>query len=677
MSKPEKSYSQLQFDQATVSIDEIIQATVRAVIAESGGNRSIVGGTSTPESSRGSQSFSNKEIAKLLSSFDGQNDNVDVTAFIEKTEAVKAAYEEISHCNTENGVLVKQLIKTSKVKHTETMDTGHKLEKFVLKALEAKLSVNVKNCGLVLDLSFPVFGAFLDAIGADFVVEGKCPISLKTELKLNKKTNNYMQVDASEQPQLLSGRLCQIVCVITGTLTALSDGMQYGWTSPSLSVLQSPSSTIKIKDADIIWLEYLYMLGGLTGLPITVYLLDKLGRKKSMLIAAVENLVAWILLGTANSVEMLFVARFLAGLGGDINFVATPTYIAEISDKEIRGCLGSVIYIMMSIGILLIYCIGPFVSITMSSGIGAFFIIIQLATFPFMPRSPYYLLVKNQIEEARKSLQILKSSKNVENDLNEIGEIIRRENQDRGRPLDLFKIKSNRKAFFIMAALNFGQHFSGISVMLMNFHTILEDAESIISSSTAAILFSFLMLLACFVSAAIIDKAGRKFLLGTSSFLTGVLLLILASYFSAKNSGINVSNYNWVPIFVILFYAIVFKCGLGLVPIVITAELYPTNIKAVGCAVSDAMYLLAGGISLILYHILMDHFGIQVPLFLFGFCCFVVGCFLILVVPETKGKTLEEIQQMLKGEFRKVHQTEKVFSKPSKNSEANYNSNLP
>ncbi|KAK5639483.1 hypothetical protein RI129_011221 [Pyrocoelia pectoralis] len=86
---------------------------------------------------------------------------------------------EISHCNTEKGVLVEQLIGTSKVKHTEAMDRGH----------------SVKNCGLILDPSFPVLGASPDAIGADFVVEVKCPTSIKTELnyiKDGKINNRYL-----------------------------------------------------------------------------------------------------------------------------------------------------------------------------------------------------------------------------------------------------------------------------------------------------------------------------------------------------------------------------------------------------------------------------------------------------------------------------------------------------
>lgn len=450
--------------------------------------------------------------------------------------------------------------------------------------------------------------------------------------------------------KVFPGNTPQILATVTGTLTALSDGMQYGWSAPIIPVLQLPSSPVKIEDSDIVWIENIYLLGGLVGIPLTMYILDKFGRKNTMLIAAVLYLIAWLLVAFASSVVEIFVARFITGLASDTNYVATPVYIAEISQKKIRGRLGSLIYIMMLMGILLIYSIGPFISIVASSSVGAAIIVVQLLTFSFMPESPYYLLVKNKKHEARRALQILRSTKDVDDELNEIAEVVEKENKARGRPLELFTVKSNRKAITIMTVLCFAQHYSSISVMLMNIHMILEDAATILPASTAAIIFSALMLFACIFSALLIDKIGRKVLLFTSSFLTGVSLLVLASYFAVKNSSVDVTDYNWVPVVAVMSYAVTFKCGLGLIPIVMTAELFPTNIKAIGCTVSDAMYVTAGASSIYLFHFLHKEYGMHVPFFLFGCSCLLVGMFAIFVIPETKGKTLDEIQKILKGE---------------------------
>ncbi|KAK4875798.1 hypothetical protein RN001_012220 [Aquatica leii] len=429
----------------------------------------------------------------------------------------------------------------------------------------------------------------------------------------------------------VSGRLSQVLAVVSGTLTALSDGMQYGWTSPMSSILLSPSSPIAATQKDIVFLEIIYMVGGICGIPLTIYMIDKIGRKHAMLMSAVESLIAWIVIGTSSSLVLLYVARFITGVAADVNFVTAPVYIAEISDKHIRGSLGSIVYVMMMIGILLIYSIGPYVSIAVSSLVGASILIVQLLTFSCMPESPYYYLLKNRKEDARKSLQIFRPTEDVDEELDEMEEIVKKENLERGNIFELFTVKSNLKAVLIMTVLN------------------TEDAASFLSTNTAAIIFSSVMLVSCTFSGCIIDKAGRKVLLYTSSFLTGVSLLLLAAYFTVKIEGANVSTFNWVPVFAVMLYAFTYKYGLGLVPIVLTAEIFPTNIKACGVTYADLIYVVAGMLSIFIFHTLQSNFGMDVPFYLFGCCCMLTCLFSILVIPETKGKTLDEIQSILKG----------------------------
>ncbi|KAK4875796.1 hypothetical protein RN001_012218 [Aquatica leii] len=448
---------------------------------------------------------------------------------------------------------------------------------------------------------------------------------------------------------MLQGRLPQLIAVLSATISAVSDGMHYGWTAPVLPLLQLPNSSIKVTETDVVWLENIYMLGGFAGLPITIYSVDKFGRKKSILIACVKSIVSWILIAFATSVEFLYVARFLSGMAGDVAFVSVPMYIGEIADRKIRGVLGSCIYFMMLLGIMILYSVAPFVSLPTSSAVACSFLIIQLLTFPFMPDSPYHLLLKGDTEGAKKSLEKLRANKNVEKELEDISAAVQRQKTERGRPIDLLIVKSNRKALLIMTVLNGSQHFSSISVMLMNVHSIIDDGASVISSNMAAIIFSALMFVALLIAAVLIDKLGRKILLTSSSILTGLSLLTLATYFAVKNSGTDISSYNWIPVAAVMLYAIVFRCGLGSVPIVMTAELFPTSVKAMGMTISDCSYVLFSVASIYMYQHLRVEYGIHVPFFIFSGSCFFAAAFALFYIPETKGKTLEEIQQILKG----------------------------
>lgn len=451
-------------------------------------------------------------------------------------------------------------------------------------------------------------------------------------------------------PNIFQGTWMQLLAAIVGTLSAISDGMQYGWTAPVTPILLGENSPIKTTKHQAEWLESILMIGAFCGLPVTIYMVDKFGRKISMIASAVTVLIVWILIATVHVVEVIFFARFMAGMAGDMAFVAAPIYIAEIADQKIRGFLSSLIYIMMLTGILLCYAIVPFVPFYVPSIIGGGILLLEIIIFPFMPDSPYYLLYKDRPEEAKAALQCLRQRDDVDAELKDITIAIERQKSEKGRPQDLFLIPSNRKAMIIMCVLNAAQHMSSISVMLMNMHSILFEAGSnYIEPSTAAIIFSALMFAAAMSASLLMDRFGRRFLIISSSTLSGLCLLAIAVYFTFMNAGYDVLEVSWIPVAAVMLYATVFKAGLGLVPIVLTAELFPAKVKAMGMTISDCMYVGFCVISLQVYHLFKDSYGIHIPFYVFAICCFLTVIFAIVMIPETKGKTLEEIQLMLKG----------------------------
>lgn len=88
-----------------------------------------------------------------------------------------------------------------------------------------------------------------------------------------------------------------------GSMNALSDGMHFGWSAPTIPKLLK-GEEIKITQSDVIWLEELYMLFGLFGLPITIYLADKIGSQKSILVASITSLVGWSLIGEQKNISL-------------------------------------------------------------------------------------------------------------------------------------------------------------------------------------------------------------------------------------------------------------------------------------------------------------------------------------------------------------------------------------
>lgn len=447
---------------------------------------------------------------------------------------------------------------------------------------------------------------------------------------------------------VLGNNLLQLWAVLAGTINAISDGMQYGWTSPIISVLKSPDSPVEISEGDDLSLELSYLLGCILGLPLTVILINRAGRKWSVVYSSIVGLIGWIFVGAGRSVLLLNIGRFILGLTADVAFNSSPMYVSEIASPDVRGFLSGIINIMMLVGVILIYCIGHILPIYASSLIGALILLIQIIVFPFMPDSPYFLLFKGKREEARRSLQKFRGGKDVTDELNEIEKAVEKQKEERGRPLDLFLVKSNRKACFIMFILNSTQHFVGVTALVMNMQSILEAAGStLISASNASIIFSCFMLISALLAAGTMDKFGKKILLIASGIMTAICLFILAIYFHLKHYN-NEGSFNWLPTVVVMIYAAVFKLGLGIVPITITAEVFTAKFKGLGLCVSDGVYLTASPISIYLYKYMEKSIGIHGSFYLFGcysiFATVLIGYF----VPETSGKTLDEIQMILK-----------------------------
>lgn len=449
--------------------------------------------------------------------------------------------------------------------------------------------------------------------------------------------------------KLEKGTVCQLCAALVANLMAISDGMTVGWTSPMIPYFVSGNGHITMTQSEAEWLETWNLLGAMLGLPFTAYLVNKIGRKKSLLLASFLLLVAWTILIFVERLEFIYVSRVISGIGGDMAFVAAPCYIAEIADQKIRGFLSSVIYLMMLIGVLTIYVTGPHAPYNAPPIIGICLLTVELVIFSMLPETPYYLLLSGNRKAAERSLKFYRSHGSIEKELTDIVSAVERQRSETGSVKDIITVKSYRKAFVIMTVLNAAQQFSSINVILMNMHQILATAGSEYwEPSLTAIIFASIMFLAAALASSTVDKFGRKMLLCVSSVLTGLSLLSLAIYFHLKTlQNDSMNNFNWMPLVSVMVYALVYKYGLGMVPIVITAEIFASKIKALGMSLVDSVYVGSALISINLYNILRDTYGIHVPFYLFASCSFMTSLYVIFFIPETKGKTLDEIQLML------------------------------
>lgn len=302
--------------------------------------------------------------------------------------------------------------------------------------------------------------------------------------------------------------------------------MQYGWTSPIIPILLRSDSPIEIKTSDIVWIETVYTLSKIIGLPFVIFSLDEFGRKTTILLASCTSFIGWIVLSSAETkleLFQLFLARILFGLASSGNCAACPKYILEIGEKRIRGFLITLLIIMFHLGIVVIYSVAPFVSIMASSFVGVVTITAQLLIFLFMPETPHYLVQSNQIVKAKKTLMKIRRSSNINEDFIEIMETVVERNL-RGKWMklrDLFKVSSNFKALK-MIMINITENFGGASVIIMNLHSIVKEAEITSSTNVFCIYFSIFMFFGACFSSCVIKKVGKKLFFSWSFLLSSV-----------------------------------------------------------------------------------------------------------------------------------------------------------
>ena len=451
----------------------------------------------------------------------------------------------------------------------------------------------------------------------------------------------------------------QYLAAITATLSMAMSGSHIGWTSPTLPKLKSPDSHIYLTSDDASWIASFALLGSIPGNILAAFLVDWLGRKICLLIAGVPLAVSWILIIIAWNPYFLYVSRFISGIGLGVAYVVCPMYIGEIADKEIRGSLGSFIKLMVTFGELYAHAIGPFVSYEWLACSCAIIPAIFFLTFTWMPESPYYLLMTNREDKAMNSLKRLKryaTENQLEEDMEQMQKTVVRDLSDKGHLWDLFDTPGNRKAVLISFGLQLVLQFSGIAAVESYTQEILEEADTDLSAGIAVIILSVLQLVAGVGAAALVDKLGRRPLLLVTTLLGGLSLTVAGAFYLLKfQMLVNMADFGWILHASVIFYELIIALGLNPLSYMMLGELFPTNVKGAAVSLANIWASLLAFFVSKMYQVISDSCGVYTSFGWFAVSCFLGIVFILFVVPETKGKSLLEIQEELNCKKKRKH----------------------
>uniref|UniRef100_A0A1B6LCH0 Major facilitator superfamily (MFS) profile domain-containing protein n=1 Tax=Graphocephala atropunctata TaxID=36148 RepID=A0A1B6LCH0_9HEMI len=352
--------------------------------------------------------------------------------------------------------------------------------------------------------------------------------------------------------------------VFAANLASAAAGTHYSWSSPALPKLEAADSWLKISPEQGSWIGSLTALGTVFGPFLGSWLVNTLGRRWSIIISVLICLLGWIILLFANSVWMIYLGRFVGGAGGGIAFLACPMYVAEISEPEVRGALGSLFAFFLVAGYLVEYVFGPYVSYSVLIFINFIPTVLFLLCFSLAPESPYYFLRKGETSKAHDSLTWLRknrSSEEIQMELNDMETEVRRSMAEKVGMSELVATVGNRRGLVISLGVLAGQQISGVNVDLFYAQNIFMMAGSSFSSSASTLIVGIILFVTGGFAPPLAKVFGMKKILLLSAIGMAIFQFILGMYFYLYSTGHDMTAYGWLPVTSMVLFMFVYTIG--------------------------------------------------------------------------------------------------------------------
>ncbi|BFF92931.1 facilitated trehalose transporter Tret1 [Drosophila madeirensis] len=448
-----------------------------------------------------------------------------------------------------------------------------------------------------------------------------------------------------------TGRI--FMAAVAANLSAFVVGTCLGWTSPIGPKLKTEDTSDSPLDRPITsdedaWISSLIAIGALIAPFVAGPLADRIGRKWVLLSSSLFFVLAFGINMGASEVWILYLSRLIQGFGVGFVMTVQPMYVGEISTDNVRGATGSLMQLFIVAGILYVYAIGPFVSYMALQWCCIVVPIIFDVVFYFMPESPHYFAGKGRKTDALRSLQFLRgqSAEGVHDEMAEIQSSVEEAMASKGTIMDLFKNPGNRKALFICAGLISFQQLSGINVVLFNSQSIFASANTGLDPAIATIIIGCVQVASSGLTPIVADRLGRKVMLLTSASVMTVGLTALGAFFYMQLVVGDISSVVWMPVPALVIYNIVYCTGFGPLPWAVLGEMFPANIKSSASSIVASTCWTLGFLVTYFYPAL-DALGSYYAFWLFAGFMVVAFFFVLFVVMETKGLSLQEIQDRL------------------------------
>lgn len=386
------------------------------------------------------------------------------------------------------------------------------------------------------------------------------------------------------------------------------------------------------------------LVGAIIGSLVAGRLNDALGRKKTLLLLAVVFTVGALLTAISPNLVFFLVCRVLVGLGIGAAASVVPVYISEIAPSRLRGMLVTFNQLAVTVGIAISYWVDlafahehlGWPPMFASAAIASIALFLGMLLCPETPR---WLASKGRWDEAKGIIEHI-GGEQPEQELADIRRSLREE-QGQAGVRELFTPRL-RMALTVGVGLAVFQQFVGINTVIYYAPTIFQQAG--FASASSAILATSVVgvvnVLATIAAILLVDRLGRRRLLLMGSIIMVVALIMLGIIFS-HNTG----HIGYWTLIALIVYILAFALSFGPVFWLMSAEIFPTRVRAVGASISSFANWTANLLVSITFLSLIEIMGAPATFWLFAFLGILAFIFSWMLVPETKGRSLEQIER--------------------------------
>ncbi|KAG2330652.1 hypothetical protein Bca52824_001832 [Brassica carinata] len=430
---------------------------------------------------------------------------------------------------------------------------------------------------------------------------------------------------------------------------AFSFGCIVGYTAPTQSSIMKD---LNLSIADYSLFGSILTVGLILGALICGKLTDLVGRVNTMWITNILVIIGWFAIAFAKGVWLLDIGRFLQGISVGISSYLGPVYITEIAPRHLRGAASSLSQLSVGVGISVLYALGTVVAWRDLAILGAIPCLLIVPLLFFIPESPRWLAKVGREKEVEAVLISLRGAKSdVSDEAKEIVEYTQhvKEQQDVNNAHGFFKLFQRKYALSLTIGI--------VLITLpqlggLNGYTFYTDSiftSTGVSSDFGFISTSIIQMVGGILGTVLVDVSGRRSLLLVSQ--GGMFLGCLATAISfilqacLKNNCWETGTPILALISVMVYFAS-YGLGMGPLPWIVASEIYPVDVKGAAGTVCNLVTSISSWIVTYFFSFLLQWSSTGRTFIIFATVMCLGFVFTAKLVPETKGKSLEEIHSL-------------------------------